>query len=137
MRIVCQGALCVLTAAILATTAGCPQLDPRTSNQGGSNLLSLGAQLANNNLGGMNPDDWQVLTDNLPQFASTLGIDIGDASLPPMSDDEAAALVAFLHANGANTTEDIQSLVAQIEAGTVGIPEELQNWGNQLADLFS
>ena len=137
MGTTCQRGICVLAAAILITIAGCAGLDSRTGNQGGSNIVSVGLHLANDTLGAMNPDDWQVLTDNLPQFASTLGIDIGNASLPPMSDDEAAALVAFLDANGANTTEDIQSLVAQIEAGTVEVPEELLNWGSQLVDLFS
>jgi len=137
MRTVWRTGACLLTAAILISTAGCPQVDTRTSNQGGSNLISLGMKLGNNDLGGMNPDDWQVLTDNLPQFATLLGIDTGGITLPAMSDEEAAALDAFLEANGVASIEDLDNLAAGIAAGEVEIPADLGSWASQLGDLFA
>lgn len=136
MRNVCRTGACILTAAVLISTAGCPQVESRTNNQGGSNVVSLGLKLASDDIGGMNPDDWQVLTDNLPEFASVLGVDTAGISLPSMSDDEAAALDTLLESSGVTGIEDLQQLGDDIAAGTVEIPADLQDWANELAALF-
>lgn len=124
----------VLAGAILAAAAGCPTLDPRTSNQGGGSIATAGAKLAGGKVGALNPDEWQIVTDSAPAIVSQFGIDLGAlASLPQLSDEQAAAIVALLEENGVNTLDDLERLVQAIAAGSVALPDVLLD----LADEFA
>ena len=118
-------AMLALTAALLALVAGCPQADPRTTNQGGGNIITAGGKLATGNVGDLNPDEWQVVIDNVEAFTELAEADIGDVEITELSDDEAQAIVDFLDTNGIQTLEDLENL----DVSELDVPDIL-------ADLF-
>ena len=98
----------------------------RLNNQGGASIFSVGAKLAGDNIGGLNPDEWQYLTDNADTLAVQFGIDLGQfGDLPELTDEQAQALVDWLAANGVQTQADLRRLFSDAAAGEVEIPEEL------------
>lgn len=130
MRISSRMGLCVLSAIVLVAVVGCP--DSRTSNQGGGSIITVGAKLASNPsdppIGDLNPDELQVLADNMESLASMAGITLPEgATIPSLTDEEAAEIEAFLDANGVNNISDLESLAAAIEAGTIDVPESLMS----------
>jgi hypothetical protein len=132
MRIPRHCGLLVLSATILATNAGCPQTTNDTSNQGGGSLATVATKLYAQRVGDLNPDEWQILVASAPTLAGQFGFDLGDLeNLPEPTDEEAAALVAFLDAQGVETFEDLSNLVQAILDGTVAIPAELQSLVNE------
>ncbi len=134
MRSLRRNGIYVLAAAILITTTGCPALvASRTSNQGGGNILTVGAKLGSDSIGTLNPDEWQILTDNAATIAQQYGANLGGiGSIPSLTDAEAAAVVTLLDENGVNTFNDLQLLADDIAAGNVTVPPELANFAAQL-----
>lgn len=126
MRVMTHRAVCLFAAGVLITTTGCPMVNTRTTNQGGGSLITAGTKLVNNRVGALNPDEWQILTDNAPTIAANFGIDLGVlGSLPQMTDEEASAIVGFLVDNNVMTFEDFDRLVTDIALGRVQVPQEL------------
>ena len=91
----------------------------RTCDQGCSNPVQAAAKIAGNNLGSLNADDVQVLAD--------LATQVSGAAIPSVTNEQAAAVISFLQANGINTIADLQALIAQIEADptSVEIPDDV------------
>jgi len=126
----------VLVGILLITASGCfPAADPRTSNQGGGSIISVGLKLAQQNIGDLNADEWQILTDSAPTIAAQYNVDLGAISeLTELSDEQAAAIVQFLDDNSIQTIDDLEQLAQQIEAGTIQVPQILVDMG---VDLFT
>lgn len=117
--------LSVLAGAFLLTMAtGCVG-DPRTSNQGGGNLLTAVSKLMDGQLQKLTPDEWQILGDNLPTLAAEYGIDPGDIQIPSLTDEQAAAIVDFLIAHNLNTLEEVAMAIQSGAIGEDDIPPEL------------
>ena len=123
----------IVAAALLVTAIGCFDLDPRTSNQGGGSLISAGLKIAQDQIGDLNPDEWQILADNAPTIAAQVGVNLGQlGQLPSLTDDQAAAIVQFLDDNNVRTQEDLERLAQQIDAGQVVVPQILVDLGTSL-----
>lgn len=134
MRSGWQSLTCVLMAALLAATAGCPFSDPRTSNQGGGTIFTAGTKLYSGRIGDMTADEWQILTDNAAIIASQFGLDLGNLGCwPQLDDDQAAAVVEFLADNNVQSLADLQQLFNKVAAGQVQVPATLLELGQQLA----
>jgi hypothetical protein len=125
----------VLAFALLVSAVGCSTTENRTANQGGGNLITAATKLSSNRISELTPDEWQILIDNAPTIAAQFGIDLGAlASLPQLSDEEAAALAELMIANGVNSFTDLQQLIDGIVAGTVTVPQALVDLAEELAD---
>jgi hypothetical protein len=106
----------VVTLISLATVVwlgGCPTSGEgaRLCNQPGptcSNLVIAGGKVLANNLGGLNPDDIQVLSDK--------AIEVSGASIPQLSDEQAAAVVNVMKDNNIKTIQDLQNIIIQAQA---------------------
>jgi hypothetical protein len=92
----------------------------RTGNQGGSNIVQAAGKLVNNQFGTLNPDDIQVLADAAVQIS---GVDI-----PPVTDDQAAAVVSFIDANQITSLESLEQVVhrAEQDIDSVVIPDDVR-----------
>jgi hypothetical protein len=92
--------------------------DPRTSNQGGGNLLSAGIKVTSYQLSALTPDELQILAD---QVAPT------DPNVPQLTDEQADAIVQILRANNINSLDDLNALIAQAQTdpSVVVLPEGL------------
>ncbi len=132
MRTLCRGGLLVLTTAALVGGTGCGGFvgGDRTSNQGGGTVLSAGSKLAADELCGLTPDEWQLATDNADMLASLAGFDVSGYELPPITDEQAEAIVDFLALHGVCTFDDLTALA---ESPDLEIPPELE----ELVALFS
>lgn len=111
----------VLGGLLLTTLSGCFSLPwERTGNQGGSNVLQAVTKITSNDIGGLNPDDVQVLAD--------LATQISRADIPQVTDEQGQAVVDFIDANNITTLQSIQALIAQAEAdpGSVVIPDSVR-----------
>lgn len=118
----------VLFLAGVVTLGGC--VDPDVSN-----LISAGAKLASNPsdppIGDLTTGEILAISHNLPQLAAqfpTLGITPEQvASVPQLTDEQAAALVEFLDANNVDSVSELQALILQAsQGGTIVIPESLR-----------
>ncbi len=113
-----------LTACAVGTLsilAGCLfPLDPRTSNQGGGNILTATSKIASGQLASLTPDEIQILADTVAQANPQ----IPDIQL---TDEQAQAASDFLKANNVNTVEDVQRLVeqAQQDPNSIVIPDSV------------
>lgn len=114
-----------LVVAISASTliAGCPTatLD-RTANQGGGSVITAGAKIASGKIGSLTPDELQLMHDKAIQLNPEL------AAAPELTDEQAAAAVEFLDANGLDTLDDVVELIedASENPDTIVIPESVQ-----------
>ena len=123
----------IVTTALLITAVGCFEVDTRTSNQGGGSLLSAGMKIAQDDIGGLNPDELQILSDEAPAIAAQFGVNLGElGTLPSLTDDQAAAIVQFFAANNVSTLEDVERLAQQIDNGQVVVPQILIDMGASL-----
>jgi hypothetical protein len=70
-------------------------------------------------VGGLNPDDVQVLTD--------LAMQVSGVAFPEVTNEQAAAVVSFLQANGITTLQSLQAKIAQAEAdpSSIVIPDDV------------
>ena len=108
---------CALLVSASGLLAGCPGLNPRTSNQGGGTLISAGAKVVSGTMTTLTADEIQILGDEVASRSTRFnGIDI--------SDEQAEAASDFLVANDLDTVADIQALVAN--PGSVQIPESVE-----------
>ncbi len=110
-----------LGLALIGMTPGCVfSTDPRTSNQGGGNILTATGKIASGQLASLTPDEIQILADTALQANPELG-------QVELTDDQAQAASDFLKANHVNTIEDIQALIeqAQQDPNSVVIPESV------------
>jgi hypothetical protein len=92
----------------------------RTGNQGGSNLLQAVGKLLSNRLGTLNPDDIQVLAD--------AAVQIGGVNIPPVTDEQAAAVVSFINANQITTVESLEEMVhrGEQDIDSIVIPDDVR-----------
>ena len=112
-------ALCALGG--LSLLSGCIfPTDPRTSNQGGGNILTATGKIASGQLASLTPDEIQILADT----AAQANPQIPDIQL---TDEQAQAASDFLKANNVNTVEDIQQLIeqAQQDPNSIVIPDSV------------
>jgi hypothetical protein len=116
-----------LAALVLALTGCMSTPDSRTTNQGGSTVIQAVSKVAGDNLGAMNPDDVQVLTD--------LAIQLSGAPFPAVTDEQAAAVTSFMAANGITDRASIEALIelAKADPTAVVIPPDVQAVLEQLA----
>jgi hypothetical protein len=124
--------ICVLSLIVLTSVVGCP--DPRTTNQGGGSLLTVASKLASNvqdpPIGQLNPDEWQVLADNIPNLIQMLSITTPDGTTIPtvvLTDQQAQDIVDFLSTYEINSVSDLATLIEQASTGEVqvDIPQSL------------
>lgn len=118
----------VLAAMVLTAVVGCP--DSRTSNQGGGSLLTVTTTLLSDPsclpIGELNPDELQILLDNLTLLAGQFGYSLPpDVTIPSLTDDQAQAVADFLDDNGIVCADDLQNLAANVESGEVDMPDGL------------
>ncbi|MGE3182218.1 MAG: hypothetical protein AB7N71_11355 [Phycisphaerae bacterium] len=108
----------VATGVLLSLT-GCLGLstDPRTSNQGGGDLISAGLKAAQGQIASLTPDEIQVASDFAIQQT---GVDADS-----MTDEQAAAVSTFLKDNNLNRVEDFEALQANPE--NVVVAQEVQD----------
>jgi len=98
----------IATVLILVTLTGCFSMPwTRTGNQGGGSLVTAVAKLTSGKLGVLTPDEIQILTDAVRRLA--------DVDVPPVTDEQAAAVVKFLDDNNVETVEDLEALIKQAE----------------------
>jgi len=139
MRFPSRIGLCVLSAIVLLAVAGCP--DPRTTNQGGGSLLTVADKLASNlsdpPIGDLNPDELQILTDNLTMLAGQFGVSLPEGvTIPSLTDEQAQAIEDFLDDNGVTYLSDLENLSASIESGEIELPDALRELAEAMgADL--
>ncbi len=139
MRFPFRMGLCVLSAVVLIAVVGCP--DPRTTNQGGGSLLTVAAKLMSNSsdppIGDLNPDELQILTDNLTTLAGQFGYSLPEGvTISSLTDEQAQAIEDFLDDNGVTYLSDLQNLASSIESGEIELPAVLQDLAEAMgADL--
>jgi hypothetical protein len=139
MRFPFRMGLCVLAAVVLIAVVGCP--DPRTTNQGGGSLLTVAAKLMSNPsdppIGDLNPDEMQILTDNLAMLAGQFGYSLPEGvTISSLTDEQAQAIADFLDDNGVTYLSDLQNLASSIESGEIELPAALQDLAEAMgADL--
>jgi len=127
--------LCVLSAVVLILVAGCP--GTRTSNQGGGSLVTVVTKLLSDPtclpIGDLNPDELQILMDNLVILAGQFGYALPEgAVIPSLTDEQAQAIADFLDDNGIVCLADLENLALSVESGEVEVPDGLM----ELADAL-
>ncbi len=130
MRFPFRMGLCVLAAVVLIAVVGCP--DPRTTNQGGGSLVTVATKLMSNPsdppIGDLNPDELQILTDNLTTLAGQLGYSLPEGvTISSLTDEQAQAIEDFLDDNGVTYLSDLENLASSIESGEIELPAALQD----------
>lgn len=116
-----RGTLAVCALSMLSILTGCIfPTDPRTSNQGGGNILTATGKIASGQLSSLTPDEIQILADT----AAQANPQIPDIQL---TDEQAQAASDFLKANNVNTVEDVQNLIeqAQQDPNSIVIPDSV------------
>ncbi len=120
-------------ALLLAAVSGCPTpTSERTNNQGGASLISVTAKLLSNasdpSIGQFNPDEWQIIADNLPTIAGMVGISVSEGTPPvELSDEDAQLIVDFLRANGVTKLSDLTLLAGLLQSGELVVPDTLRD----------
>jgi hypothetical protein len=94
--------LVVVASVALVALTGCPTLGGRTNNQGGGSLISAGLKISQDNLDALTADEIQIAADFL--------INQQNLPIPPLSDDQAAAVVQFMADNNIQTKADFEAL---------------------------
>jgi hypothetical protein len=118
----------ILSVTALCMLTGCP--DTRTSNQGGGSVLTVAAKVQANPsdppIGELNPDEWQIVADNLPLLAQMTGLPIPqNVTLPTLTDEQAQDLTDFLTEAGVTNLSQLTVLAQEVLAGEVEIPASL------------
>jgi hypothetical protein len=110
------GCLC-LTIAIGAT--GCFSTDPRTSNQGGGNLLTAGAKVAGERVYSLTPDEIQILADEVSARSSNFNLSV--------TDEQAADAAQFLKTHGVRSLAELEAIINQYrqDPGSIDIPDSV------------
>ncbi len=104
--------LILLPTLLLATGCG---TDPRTSNQGGGNIITAGSKVASGELTSLTPDEIQIIGDQLSNF-------VPDAPDVELSDEQAEIIDQVLEENDINTIEDAIALTQN--PGDIVLPDE-------------
>ncbi|MCK6486314.1 MAG: hypothetical protein HUU22_17095 [Phycisphaerae bacterium] len=126
------------TTACVATlfgVAGCgllfnPFVDPRLTDGGGGNLLTASLKALGGQMTQLTQDEMQFLSDQTR--ALILAVDPAAPVLPPMTNEQADAVVNFLDSNNLDGLEDLATLAEQAEAD----PGSIQGL-DQLADAYA
>jgi hypothetical protein len=95
----------VLIAFVATTAAGCGTLD----------LASAASKIANDQLGELTGHDIKVLSD---AAVDALNSQDPTLHLTPLTQEQADALAAFLHANNVQTRADLTNLINNAETTT-------------------
>jgi hypothetical protein len=118
-----KAALVVAWAAVGPWVCGCgvlfPALASRTCDQGCSTTAQAIGKILADNIGGLNPDDVQILAD--------LAVQISGVDIPAVTNAQAAAVIEFLRANGITTLESLQAKIdeAEMNPGALVIPPDV------------
>ena len=96
-----------------------PMFGSRTCDQGCSSTAQAVGKIVSNNLGGLNADDVQILAD--------LALEVTGVQIPEVTNEQGAAVVSFLRANGITSLETLGAKIAEAEAdpGAVVIPADV------------
>jgi hypothetical protein len=88
-------------------------------------------------IGDLNPDELQILTDNLTALAGQLGYSLPEGvTISSLTDEQAQAIADFLDDNGVTYLSDLQNLASSIESGEIELPATLQDLAEAMgADL--
>lgn len=121
--------------ATLVGVAGCgllfnPFVDPRLSDGGGGNLLTATFKALGGQMTQLTQDEMQFLSDQTR--ALVLAVDPAAPVLPPMTNEQADAVVNFLETNNLDGLEDLATLAEQAGAD----PGSIQGL-DQLADAYA
>ncbi len=103
MHTLCKKCCGLVTAGLLLALAGC------------SPSASALSKFQSGQIGALTAVEWQALAG----LGSSFGL-----TVPPLSDQQAQAVVEFLDHNNIETTSELQ---AAIESGTLEVPQELAN----------
>ncbi len=104
----------IATVLIALALTGCFSMPwTRTGNQGGGTIVTATAKLASGQLGALTPDEIQILTD--------AAIRLSGVNVPPVTDEQAAAVVKFLSDNNVETLDDLKALIEQAEQDPTSI----------------
>ncbi len=117
-----RAVLCVVLGSVGVLLCSCgvvPLPGGRTCDQGCSSVALATGKILANNLAALNPDDVQVLTD--------LAIQISGVNIPAVTNEQAAAVISFLQANGITTIESLQAVIAEAQTNpdAVVIPQDV------------
>ena len=112
----------VVAASTFATGCLSAASVDRTNNQGGGSVVTAGAKIASGKIGNLTADEIQLVHDKALELNP-------DLSVPELTDDQAAAAVEFLDANGLDTLDDVVNLIdeAAENPDTVVIPDSVQS----------
>ena len=100
--------LVVTCGLCLLVLVGCSMPWDRLGNQGGSTPLTLLPKLAAGQVGQLNPDDIQLMTDTVR--------DVTGAPISAVSDELAQAVVDTIKANHINTAQDLEKFGQKVAA---------------------
>lgn len=114
IRTIVQTAVTVILLPTLLLTTGCGA-DPRTSNQGGGNIITAGSKVASGELTSLTPDEIQILGDQLSNF-------VEGAPDVDLTDEQAEVIEQVLEENGIDTIED--AIALSQNPGDIVIPDE-------------
>jgi hypothetical protein len=106
-RVRAAAGLVVVTGLFVAVTGCMGSSDPRTSNQGGGNIITAGVKIATGEMTALTPDELQILGDLVASQ---------NPAVPTLDDDTAALLADFIDVNNLNSFDDINNLIAQVQA---------------------
>jgi hypothetical protein len=97
-----------------------PMFGSRTCDQGCSSTVLAVGKVVTDNLGSLNPDDVQVLGDVAEQVTGV--------KIPAVTNQQGAAVVSFLHANGIKDVETLQAKIEEAETNpeSIVIPPDVQ-----------
>ncbi len=111
----------VLTFAVMTLNVGCgvtlPFVDPRLTDGGGGDVMTGGLKVVQGSMTSLSQDEVQQLSD---QITAIINSSNPEFNLPPMTNEQADAFIAFLKANsvpggagaGLNTFEDMLRFTA-------------------------
>ena len=111
--------LIFLVAPMALAGCGLVSFDPRLNNGGGGNLVSAGLKLAQGNLAGLTQDELQVVSDQARQIIASAAPSA--PTLPPLTDAQADALLAFYAANGLTSFDGIGAFFRTAESNPLSI----------------
>lgn len=113
-------AVLIVLGSMSMLVCGCGLPAGRTCDQGCSNPLQAAGKIVADDLGGLNPDDVQVLTD--------IAIQVTGIQIPAVTNEQAAAVVSFLSANGITTIESLQAKIEEARANpdVIVIPDDVR-----------
>jgi hypothetical protein len=107
-----------VVAAILIVLTSCMASPDRLSNQGGGTVLSAVAKVASDDLTSLTPDEIQLLAEGVEDL-------LPDIDLPPLTDEQAQAVVDLLDEFDLDSLDDVAVFIEQVSQGQVDIDPDV------------